>query len=246
MLTREDVELNLIAFEPDPLMPKLASNLKDIYENRSWLREAPATDGVISHLGAMILGGLNTKKKFRRMDCIKLLRSIIRNNPFSHFAPETTDFLFGIYKELILDSKEEDQWRLSVLLKGRRLRPEQILWLIENASRSEHLVNRLLKYPERNKDISDWARDCLARGYFSERTSELLAKLITDRLPPEANAHARSTVMWAIYHSTATQQQKQQMLLDSITLGSIPTAIKIAMKLGLPEVIKFIAGIVPA
>jgi hypothetical protein len=107
-------------------------------------------------------------------------------------------------------------------------------------------VNRLLRYPQFDPTVARWARGVLKRGELAQRQSELLGQLIIHKLPPEGKLMPTSAVLWGIYYSNATFDIKRKLLVDrcarSTLFQSVHDAIKIANRLGLPEVLTVIRG----
>ena len=82
------------------------------------------------------------------------------------------DDLFSIYQSLILSAREEVQRCLSRLLKDRTLSREAAAWLLGHWSESEHIVNRLLLYPQPTPPIVAWAAERYERGDLPDRRTE--------------------------------------------------------------------------
>ncbi|MBR7987615.1 hypothetical protein LGN09_15425 [Burkholderia cenocepacia] len=160
-------------------------------------------------------------------------------------SPSTMGLLFRLYKYYIFSDKEKIQWCVSTYLKDRVLAPDQVGWLISNASSSTHLVNRLLRYPKPTRAIVDWARRALELELFPERTAELLGLLINNDLPEFASHISAETVLWAIYYSRGNLSDKSRLLRHTVTEASAEAALTIAMRLSLPEVVRHIGRIVP-
>jgi hypothetical protein len=203
---------------------------------------APCTDYVIGHLAGLILTVTEQGKRFRKYECLRNIRQIIRNDPHrSALSSETLTLLFRLYQYYIYSDKEEIQWCVSTYLKDQTLTAHQITWLIENAASSVHLVNRLLRYPVRDAAIARWAQTCLAADLFNDRKAELLALLIEDELPACATGVPAETVLWAIYYAHIPVQEKSKLLRLVMTKEAAESALTIAMRLGLPEVVRSLA-----
>jgi hypothetical protein len=239
MLDATTIKRHLIAFEPEAVLPSLASDIGAVYVNRAFIRMAPCTDYVIGHLARVILAATEQGKRFRKYECLRNIRQIIRGHPcLSALSSETVELLFRLYQHYIYSDKEEIQWCVSTYLKDRMLAVHQVLWLTENAASSVHLLNRLLRYPVRDAAIARWAQASLAADQFSDRKAELLALLIEDELPACAAGVPAETVLWAIYYARLPVEEKSRLLRSIMTKEAAESALTIAMRLGLPEVVR--------
>lgn len=246
MLSRRIVESHLVAFEPEAVLPYLANDTRSLYENRAFVRLAPCTDFVVGYLAQLIVEATEEGRRFRKYECLRNIRQIVRNaREMTELSPSTMELLFRLYKHYIFSDREEIQWCVSTYLKDRMLAPDQVAWLISNASSSTHLVNRLLRYPKPNSAIVDWAQRALELELFPERAAELLGLLINNDLPESAGHLSAETVLWAIYYSRANLSDKSRLLRHTVTEASADAALTIAMRLSLPEVVRHIGSIVP-
>lgn len=245
MLTRRIVENHLVAFEPEAVLPYLAPNVRSLYENRSFIRLAPCTDFVVGYVAQMIIDATESGVRFRKYECLRNIRQIIRSHPErDDLSSNTVEFLFRLYRHYIYSEKEEVQWCVSSYLKDRALSPNQVKWLITNASTSSHLVNRLLRYPKPDLAIVDWAQRALELDLFPDRKAELLGLLIESDLPEFAGEVPIDTILWAIYYSRASLVNKSRLLRSVVTEESAESALTIAMRLRLPEVVRHVASVV--
>lgn len=183
--SREEIQCYLMVFEPNEYLPKFVKSTRDIYQHKSVLKRLPCTAFVMGYLAQIVLDDIRANKRFRRADCLKVLRAIIRNNEaMPRFAQETVRMLFQIYPALIFEVPEDAQWAASVLIKGQTLEESEIQWLIENYRRSVHILNRLLLYPEPHPIIEAWAERVYKADEFPEREAEVVALLIHNDIPP--------------------------------------------------------------
>jgi hypothetical protein len=79
MLDATTIKRHLIAFEPEVMLPILASDISAVYAHRAFIRMAPCTDYVIGHLSRMILAATEQGKRFRKYECLRNIRQIIRS-----------------------------------------------------------------------------------------------------------------------------------------------------------------------
>ena len=138
----------------------------------------------------------------------------------------------------MFDRLDEIRWCVSAILKGKPLQPRQIRWLLDHYQESEHIVNRLLRYPRFDPAIADWARATMRTHKLAERMSELLGRLIFQTLPPEAAQLPIPTVLWGIYYSCAESPVKQRLLEQSASVDAVDDLIEIALRLHVPAILK--------
>ncbi|MFN4327647.1 MAG: hypothetical protein ACK4FF_02120 [Limnobacter sp.] len=246
MLTRRIVDNHLVVFEPERVLPVLAPNIRAMHENRAFIRMAPCTDFVIGLLANLVVTTLDSGSRFRTYDSLRTIRQIIRYSATPpQFSLHTADLLFRLYQHYVYSAKEEIRWCVSIYLKDRELPKEQIRWLISQAPRSSHILNRLLRYPTVNEEIAAWARAALRTSQYVDRTSELLGILITDHLPSFAMKMPPETLMWAAYYSRALPRVKAEIVCNAATVASARSALEIGRRLGLVEIIRHLSTIVP-
>lgn len=246
MLDRLTVTCHLVAFEPEAVLPKLASDIRSLYANRAFIRQAPCSDYVIGQVATLILSATESGVRFRKYECLRTIRQILRGTSgSSNLSEDSVELLFRLYCHYVFSEKEEIQWCVSTFLKDRLLAPQQVDWLIDNALTSVHLVNRLLRYPSANVAIAKWAEHALRQKLFPERSAELLGLLIESEMPAFAAGLTTDTLLWAIYYSRTCGENKSRLLCSVMTAESAESALTIAMRLQLPEVVRKLASIVP-
>jgi hypothetical protein len=245
-LSRLAVDCHLVAFEPERVLPFLASNIKSAYANRRYLRLAPCTDFVVSSLARLIIEAAESRVRFRVYECLRTIKLILRGaqSPDS-LSVETKALLFRLYQLYVFSPKEETQWCISTYLKDKELKPEQIQWLIENVDQSVHLLNRLLKYPVPHRLIEKWAAGVFEANSYPDRTAEIAGLLIKTSFPRSFNGVPANTLLWAAYFSKASTEQKEEMILRAVTPESAESALEIALRLRLPNVLHHLSQIVP-
>ena len=245
-LNRLTVDCHLIAFEPERVLPFLAPNIKSAYANRRYLRLAPCTDFVVSSLARLIIEAAASKVRFRVYECLRTIKLILRGAQSSDsLSVETKALLFSLYRLYVFSPKEETQWCISTYLKDRELEPQQIQWLIDNVDRSVHLLNRLIKYPTPNQLVEKWASSALEANTYPNRTAEIAGLLIKAGFPRPLSGIPANTLLWAAYFSKASVAQKEKMILQAVTPESAESALEIALRLRLPNVLHHISKIVP-
>ncbi len=155
VLNKSEIEKHLMMFYPREYVPKFVKSTTDIYDNRSILREIIYDEKVLVYLTNIILKTLQKNRRFRKLDCLNVVRDIAKTNKKLKLSKVLIANLFKLFQKLIFNENQDIQWRVSVLLKNRILLDEQIEWLINNYKESIHILNRLLKYPVRNEQFID-------------------------------------------------------------------------------------------
>ena len=225
-----------------PAIVGMMSSVDDIFANRYHLRDARCTPKDLKHLLDLVLSAISEGWRFRQTECLKVLKRIIKRWP-SHrsFPLDVTDRLFQLYTHYIYSTSEETHWAVSVMLKGRILRDEQIHWFIEHYEDSDHILNRLLRYPGRHPLICAWARKVLRdSSALPKRRSELLGLLIDDSIPRMASKESSKILAWAIYYSAARDTTKAQLLKRAFDLDNLWDIVEIAERCDYPDVIEHI------
>lgn len=227
------LENALVFFEPARFIRKLTASTSDIYQNRALLKQIPYNQKVIGHLAKLIRHDLEHMRRFRIFDCLSVLRSIIASNYFDRPLPEPiVSDLFAIYRALILTAREKVQWRLSRILRGQILALEAVQWLLEHWDESEHIINRLLRYPVTNSSIQKWAINCYQNNRLPNRKSEILALLIEEDIPDFLKHEPPDSLAWGIFYSRVSKVRKVQLISDLVNRMSSPVLVDLAKRLG--------------
>lgn len=228
-----------MVFEPDTFFPKYLQSLDDVAEHRARLRMCGYSDFAVEHLTTLLWDTIQRKRRKNLIHGLRALKWILKNRGEAAIPIESTtiDRLFELYQHFVFDRLEDIRWCVSAILKDKLLRPSQIRWLIEHQAESEHIVNRLLRYPSFDAPIADWARRMLRTRRLEERRSELLGRLIIDSLPPESHAFPATTVLWAVYYSCAPLEIKCILLEESAVDRAADAVIEICLRLNLPRVL---------
>ncbi|MBE7552418.1 MAG: hypothetical protein HS126_15215 [Anaerolineales bacterium] len=235
-----ELERHLMIFEPSELLPRYIKSTHDIYKNSSILKLLPCTNFTIRYLAHIVLTDVEARKRFRRVECLKGLRAIVRNckGP-PQLKPEIIRLLFGIYKKLIFEVPENGQWAASVLIKDQLLTDEEIQWLIENCKQSMHLLNRLLLYPERHPAIMIWAEKAYKAREFPDREGEIIALIIQDDIPLYVNQSDINLILKAISRARVPDVTKEALLKKYSNHENYDTLLDIALRLKMPSLIRY-------
>lgn len=220
----EHIRMHYVPFK---YVKKYVRTTRDIYTERRLLKSIAFDLDSIEYIVNIIVKDLKASKRFRRTECLKVLKRIIKNRSSSEtFSKELLSDLFFLYQTFILNSSEEIQWAVSTFIKDQPLEEECINWLIANYEESDHIVNRLLRYPIRNHLLTDWARQIYEEGKLQNRASEVIGILIEEDIPENLRVNNR-TLMWAIYYSKVSENKKRKLILKYLDYQDYSTALDI-------------------
>ncbi|MEM5777815.1 MAG: hypothetical protein QXJ06_05245 [Candidatus Aenigmatarchaeota archaeon] len=237
---KDYIEKQLMLFYPDKYLPKFVLSTRDIYNNRHILKFIKYNAKALNYLLDLILEDHTKRKRFRKLDCLKVIRSIIRNRDSKKSMKRAIiSKLFDVYKEFIFDKNEELKWCVSTFIKDQVLEKTALKWLLANYKKSNYIVNRLLRYPCKNKLIKDWARSVYLNKELRNRTSEVIALLIEQDIPSFVKESNPQILIWAIYYARINRKRKQE-LLKKYGFKSVRTTIDVCTRLGYPAVIEFL------
>ena len=224
---------------PERSLPRYIQSAKDIYEYRNLLKQLLLSEYTLNYLLDIVIASLKNKSRIRTLDCLRVIRAVLRNNPFGlEISNEAIRKLFFLHQTFIFHKNEQVCACANVLIKSQRLDDESIAWVIENWEKSEHLLNRLLRYPENHHLIIQWAREIYQSGKLGDRKSEVIGILIGENIPPFI-IESGSSIIWAIYYSKVSDEIKQKLLMENFSIESIESLWKVAIRLKLPKVIEF-------
>lgn len=224
---------------PEQSLPFYIQNARDIYEHRSLLKQLLLSEYTINYLMDIIIESVKSKSRFRTLDCLRVIRAILRNNPFGlELGNLPISKLFFLHRAFIFHKNEQVSACANVLIMSQCLDDQSIKWIIANWEKSDHLLNRLLRYPARNSLITQWSREIYQSGRLKDRNSEVIALLIDEKLPPYIKENS-STIIWSIYYSRVSDETKQKLLMENFTIESTESLWKVATRLKYSEVIEF-------
>jgi len=226
-------------FEPLELLPRLVRSTRDIYENRSILKHLPCMDFTIRYLAQIVLADVEAGKRFRKVECLKVLRAVVRNSTETpNFKPETVRLLFRIYKNLIFKVSEDGQWAASVLIKDQLLTDDEVRWLIKNYKQSVHPLNRLLLYPEHHPAIVAWAEKVYKACELPDREAEVVALVIQDSIPSYVDQSNTDLILRAVSRARIPDEAKEALLKRLSHRENYDTLLDIALRLEMPSLIR--------
>jgi hypothetical protein len=224
---------------PEKYLPTNVRDAKDIYENRSVLKQLLLSDYALNYLLDILLKEIDGGIRIRTLECLKVIKAIIRNNPLNHkIDDKTVCKLFYLYKTYAFHKSEEIRACANMLIRLQCLDSASIGWLISNWDKSEHIINRLLRYPEKHPLISEWAKGIYQQGQLPDRKSEVIALFIDESIPSfvkEDNA----AIIWAIYYSQISDEIKQRLLMERFSIENLDTLWDVSVRLRYSTVIDF-------
>lgn len=235
----EYLERHLIVYVPEKYVLEQIRTVRDVYEHRMPLKTFVGTDSTVSHVARIIVTAICDGRRMRTLDCLKVLRALVKSSTASELKPDTIEMLFRIYQEFIFRDNEALQWCVSAILKGKVLSDTAVDWLVKNSDESVHIANRLLLYPGPHPEIRKWAERVYREGGLPDRRSEVMAVLLT---PENAESFAvdneLNTFVWAVFKAHLSHKEKITLLDRHFSLEAFGSVIEIADRLESPELLR--------
>jgi hypothetical protein len=232
-----ELEYGLLLFEPTRLIKRIR-DVGDIYAQRHLLKQVLPSVATITHLTRLIHEAIAAGRRFRVFESLKVLRVLLVSGGPRQLPHATVSRLFGIYQELILDSREEVEWCLSRLIKDQILHDEAVSWLLDHWTESVHVINRLLRYPVQHPRIVKWAEQRYREGDLDDRRSEVIAILLpTWGLNPFLSEKPE-TLGWAIMQCAAPRIRKIQLIRDVQRIMPSRAVVTYAVRLNAPIILR--------
>lgn len=171
----------------------------DFLKVRDYLNFYQFNPLILDNLLSITIDNWETKKRFNRLSLLQSIKSYLfihkqnfnadnsnKNcNPDNIFSLHTKKMLFDLFtkvfeKDGFISKKQVDEARkiCNNYLIGLELCPEHIEWLCLNASNSEIILNRVLRYPRKSKYISNWVKDNFNNDLYLTRRAELVGWII--------------------------------------------------------------------
>jgi hypothetical protein len=166
----EVVEVYLRHF-PGRIPDEWLQDYKSIITCRHLILQATPDRDILRRLATVTAQQIEGKLRYQKMTMLRLMK---RHRGGPEIDEETVEKLFFIFRSLNVDAKEEIAWKLPTLVKDLPLADHQIEWLINNFSRSQLIVNRLVRYPLPDRKIYDWSKSRLSQKDLEGRLSELI------------------------------------------------------------------------
>lgn len=210
---------------PDKIPDEVFCDYDTVLKHRQLIKYSNPDKKILNHLLDIVIDKIKNNKRFQRITFIKLIHSQCDNRIIDN---KITEKLFFVFKSLINEVNDQIAWKLSVTIKDIELEQENINWLIANYEDSEHIQNRLLRYPNPNKGISAWAEERLKKRDMQERESELIGlKLNFDM---NYNFEDKSKLIWGVHYAKISSNDKKKLLLRHMVQDNFEEFLKICEK----------------
>ncbi|HYK75992.1 MAG TPA: hypothetical protein VEV16_03385 [Daejeonella sp.] len=217
---------------PTYIPDEIFQDYRTIIEYKDLIRYAKPDKRILNHLLDIVIDKIKSKQRFQKNTFIKLIRWQCDN---TFIDSTTSDKLFFVFKSLINEVNETIAWSLSVTIKDIELSQENIDWLIDNYEISEHLQNRLLRYPKPNEAITTWCDQRLKKKDLDNRLSELIGLRLN--FDTDLTFKDKTSLIWGIHYSKLTVKKKKELLLKHLTGDNFEELIKICEKNNFTDVI---------
>lgn len=238
----ERLDLKILTYEPEKFLTRYVRDVRGIYHCRFVVRGFIGSNEIISYIANIIVGAIEAGERMRTLDCLKVLKSLVKQNATSELElqSDTIDKLFRIYQEFIFRDNEEVQWCVSVFLKDRPLSEDAIDWLIDNESKSDHIVNRLLLYPiPSDPKILSWAQKVYEEDALPDRRSEIIAILLSACDANDlASDNDPNEFLWGVFKSHLPYRDKVALLKKHCCLEAFGSVVDIASRLKSPDILQ--------
>lgn len=230
-LTNEYLDLILLRLFPQTHIEKHIKSTNDIYLHRKILKELTPNEYALSYLLKLIRKDIELNHRFQTLPCLNVIRTIIKNfSDDDQFSTATVQNLFFLFQHFYLHRNENVQSCVNIYIKDQILEDQEVKWLTMNYHLSNHVINRLLRYPARNKNISSWALKVLKDNNFENRISEIISILIEDDVPKFIQA-TPTQIIWAIYYAQISHNIKKHLLRERFCTKTFEDLFEVAERL---------------
>lgn len=219
------LENSFLRHFPTHIPDKIFQDYKTILENKDLIKYAKPDKRILNRILDIVIDKIKSNQRFQKITFIKLIRSQCDN---SFIDNSTSDKLFFVFKSIINEVNETIAWSLSVTIKDLELSQKNIDWLIDNYEVSEHIKNRLLRYPKPNKAITAWCDQRLKKKDLNNRLSELIGLRLN--FDPDFTLKDKTSLIWGIHYSKLPDKNKKELLLNHMTNNNFEELIKICEK----------------
>jgi len=226
------LEKSYFKYFPTHIPDEIFQDYKTTLEYKELIRFAKPDKRILNHLITMVIDKIQRNQRFQRITFIKLIRLQCDR---TFIDSEISEKLFFIFKSLINEVNETIAWYLSGTIRDIKLSQENVAWLIENYEVSEHIQNRLLRYPKPNKAITNWGEQRLKNKDLNSRLSELIGLRLN--FNTDFNFKDKTSLIWGIHYSKLPNNKKKELLLKHLTTDNFVELIKICEKNDFTDVI---------
>ncbi len=230
------LELALVTQKFD-IMQEWIEGIPDIVKIKDFIKYNSCTTQCYKHLLRVVVNSQSKILVKNDGKVLSILRNVIRSNPNMAFDEETSKLSFQVFQKYVLHNNADMNSHANRLLVNVILDDDSIKWLIDNVDESDHILNRILRYPIYNERIAKWAKQQYKSDALPERTSELIGLLINEGLPTFITSDDKVKI-WGIYYSKASDEIKKQLLLSVYSLEVLDDFISICKRLGYFDIIE--------
>ncbi len=217
---------------PSHIPSEIFKDYKTILEYKDIISGTIPDKRILNHLLDTVIDKIESNQRFQKTTFIKLIRYQCRDTIIDS---TTSDKLFFVFKSLINGVSDAIAWSLSVTIKDIELSQDNIDWLVENYEISEHLQNRLLRYPKPNKAITTWAKQRMKKKDLDNRVSELIGVRLN--FDPDFTYKDRISLIWGVHYSKLVDKRKKELLLRHLTADNLKEFIKICERNNFTDII---------
>src|SRR5271157_753540 len=112
---------------PEQTLPLYVQNVRDIYERRNILKQLLLSEYALNHLLDIVIDAIQNKERFRTLDCMKVIKAILKNNPFDlELSNKTVKKLFYLFQIFIFHKNEQLNACVNLFIKSQNLDDESI------------------------------------------------------------------------------------------------------------------------
>ena len=217
---------------PEDFPLDLICDYSSILRFRDYLKNSQPDKQLLTILLDIVLLKIGRGQRFQKIVLLKLISNHLNCGDID---TGIIDKVFRIYQQLICHEPDEVCWKLSKLIKDRELLPDQVNWLLANYESSEHILNRILRYPVKNKSISQWAETAINNEELANRRAEIIGLILNFR--PKYRHRDHQALAWGIYYSKLSDEEKRALLDKHFYADSLGELLKICEREGFTDLI---------
>jgi hypothetical protein len=217
---------------PEHFPLELASDYSSLLRFRNYLKNSKPDKHLLIILLDTVLEKIDRGQRFQKVVMLKL---ILNHLQCENVGVTVLAKVFRIYQALIFDEQDQVCWKLSNLIKDRELSRDQINWLLENYESSPHILNRILRYPVKNKLITQWAETAIHNEELASRRAEIIGCILNFR--PKYRHKDHQALAWGIYYSKLSMEEKKVLLDKHCYADNLAELLKICARLAFTDLI---------
>lgn len=225
-------DLILLKYFPSDYIKKCVMSIRDVYRHRYILKEMASCEDAFNFILDILIDSVSSKARFKTLQSLNVIKGIKKRFPEKfRFQPHTVDKLFFLFETFIFHSNPLVQESVNIYLKNQELKDVQIEWLILNFQRSEHVVNRLLRYPTNHRLIALWGSRVISINALPGRTSELISFLIEEGDHSVYSQVSDQNIIWGVYYAKISDERKKALLRAMFAESLFADLLKVCERL---------------